>query len=54
MGCAVYPEDAAKRKDLLECADARMYSTKRKKKRVTVRTRALAQVGPHSVDNEGK
>jgi len=33
MGCAVYPEDATTHSALLECADARMYEAKRRKRR---------------------
>jgi diguanylate cyclase (GGDEF)-like protein len=37
IGCAVYPEDAATRAALLECADARMYTAKRQKRQEPMR-----------------
>jgi diguanylate cyclase (GGDEF)-like protein len=43
MGCAVYPEDGATRTALLTCADARMYSAKRKKGREAMRIRVVSE-----------
>ena len=43
MGCAVCPEDAATRIALLECADARMYSAKYKKRREATRIGGVAE-----------